>query len=182
MSQPLRKVVTCVTSLNGTGLIVLDVDRKEFQKSDRDVCRILSYHLTFKSSLRFHIGAADNFVMICLFRYVSHDMTSYFVLLFQISYYMYGTRTCVGKRNVWGIVLRPTHHTLCACTQNIYSSGNIQWSYAQKSINTLRLDDVYMRRKTNTSLFQIMACCLLGTKPWSYPLLAYHQLDPWGQI
>ena len=33
-----------------------------------------------------------------------------------------------------------------------------------------------------TSLFQLMACRLLGTKPLSKPVPTYRQLYPWGQI
>ena len=49
---------------------------------------------------------------------------------------------------------------------------------SHNSINPLRLGDAYMCQWTGSSLDQIMACCLIGTKPLSEPKLAYCQSDP----
>ena len=40
----------------------------------------------------------------------------------------------------------------------------------------------YMRQWTESSLVQVMACRLFGTKPLPEPMLAYCQLDSWEQI
>ena len=44
--------------------------------------------------------------------------------------------------------------------------------------NSLRPSDAYMRHQTMSSLVQIMACRLLGTKPLSETKLNYCQLHP----
>ena len=44
--------------------------------------------------------------------------------------------------------------------------------------NSLRPNDAYMRHQTMSSLVQIMACRLLGTKPLSETKLNYCQLHP----
>ena len=43
-------------------------------------------------------------------------------------------------------------------------------------VNSLRSSDAYMRQWNRPSLVQIMACCLLGAKPLSEPMLVYCQL------
>ena len=40
----------------------------------------------------------------------------------------------------------------------------------------------YLLQWTESSLLQVMACCLLGTKPLPEPMLAYCQLDSWEQM
>ena len=40
----------------------------------------------------------------------------------------------------------------------------------------------YMSQWTGSSLVQVMACCLFGTKPLPKPMLAYCQLDSWEHI
>ena len=49
-------------------------------------------------------------------------------------------------------------------------------------INSLRPTDAYMRQYTSPPLIQIMACRLLGAKPFSEPMLLYCQLDTRKQI
>ena len=44
--------------------------------------------------------------------------------------------------------------------------------------NSLRPTDAYLRHQPMSSLVQIMACHLFGTKPLSQPILYYCQLDP----
>ena len=48
-----------------------------------------------------------------------------------------------------------------------------QWPTLLRTFNTLRPSDAYMRRWTGSSLVQIMACRLFGTKPLSEPMLEY---------
>ena len=37
--------------------------------------------------------------------------------------------------------------------------------------NSLRLSDAYKSQQYKSSLVQVMACCLFGSKPWSEPML-----------
>ena len=39
-----------------------------------------------------------------------------------------------------------------------------------------------MRQRIESAVIQIMACRLVGTKPFSEPTLVYIQLGPWEQI
>ena len=48
-------------------------------------------------------------------------------------------------------------------------------------INPLRLSDTYIVSVNLPSLVQIMACCLVSTKPLSKPVLGYCQLVPYEQ-
>ena len=50
------------------------------------------------------------------------------------------------------------------------------------AVNSLRLRDAYMCQQTQPSLGQVMAFCLMGTKPLSEAMLAYCKLDPCQQI
>ena len=49
----------------------------------------------------------------------------------------------------------------------------------QGPINPMMGSDAYMRQETKPSLVQIMACCLIGTKPLYKPIMAYSLLDTW---
>ena len=44
-------------------------------------------------------------------------------------------------------------------------------------VNSLRLSDAYMRPRTGSPLFQVMAFHLLGTKPFPKPMMTYWQLN-----
>ena len=44
---------------------------------------------------------------------------------------------------------------------------------------SLRTGDVCMRQWSGLLLIQAMACRVLGTEPFSKPMLIYYQLDPW---
>ena len=48
-------------------------------------------------------------------------------------------------------------------------------------INSSPPSATYMRQWTGSALVQIMACCLIGAKPLSKPMLGYCQLDPYEQ-
>ena len=49
-------------------------------------------------------------------------------------------------------------------------------------VNMSPLSVAYMHQLTGSSLVQVMACCLFGTKPLPEPMLAYCKLDSWEQI
>ena len=55
--------------------------------------------------------------------------------------------------------------------------GNLT-SMVSPPLNSSPPSATYMRRWTESSLIQIMACCLDGTKPLSEPMLTYCQSDP----
>ena len=40
----------------------------------------------------------------------------------------------------------------------------------------------YMHQWTGSVLARIMACCLVGAKPLSAPMLEHYQFDPWNKI
>ena len=45
-------------------------------------------------------------------------------------------------------------------------------------VNSSPPSAAYMRQQIRSALVQIMACCLIGTKPLSEPMLEYCSLDP----
>ena len=47
-----------------------------------------------------------------------------------------------------------------------------------RCFNSSPLSAAFMRKWMGSALFQIMACCLFGTKPLSKPMLGYCQLEP----
>ena len=49
-------------------------------------------------------------------------------------------------------------------------------------INSSLSKAAYMHRWIGSSLVQILACRLFGTKPLSEPMLAYCKLHPWEQV
>ena len=51
-----------------------------------------------------------------------------------------------------------------------WSSNELQ----MKWLNSSPLSDAYMHQWIGSTLVQIMACCLLGTKPLSKPMLGYY--------
>ena len=50
------------------------------------------------------------------------------------------------------------------------------------AVNSSPLSAAYMRQWTRSSLVQVMACCLFGTKPLPETMLTYCQLDSWEHI
>ena len=56
--------------------------------------------------------------------------------------------------------------------------GNISFIW----VNSFPPSAAYMHQWTDSSLVQVMACCLIGAKPLPEPMLAYCQLDTWEQI
>ena len=63
------------------------------------------------------------------------------------------------------------------CCVNVYIHY-IKSTDARTHINSLRPSDAYMHQETKSSLVQIMAFRLFGTKPLSEPTVTYCQLDP----
>ena len=56
--------------------------------------------------------------------------------------------------------------------RSCFCIGPVQWN-----LNALRPRCAYVCQKTRPSLAQIMACCLIGAKPLSEPMLTYCQFD-----
>ena len=74
---------------------------------------------------------------------------------------------------------------MCQWTAEVYHQSLVQVmvsGWPLKAIDyTLGPDDTYMRQWTGSSLVQVMACCLGGTKPLPEPMMTYCQFDPWEQ-
>ena len=75
------------------------------------------------------------------------------------------------------------------CNSTVHFKQFLFWKLLYKkfclsigSLNSLRPSDAYMRQWNESSLVQVMACCLFGTKPLSEPMLAYSLLDAWEHI
>ena len=79
------------------------------------------------------------------------------------------------------MVMRPSHKMALSgvTTQNIsYVSDKRGYSL---DFNSSPPSAASMRRWIGSALFQILACCLFGTKPLSNPTLGYCQFDSYEQ-
>ena len=56
-------------------------------------------------------------------------------------------------------------------------SDGVRGPLASEVVNLLKPSDEYMHQQTKPWLVEMMACCLVSTKPLYKPQLAYHQLE-----